>query len=242
MLGIILKIGSASPLNAVCHPSVIHSPIMLGINMYINFSRKSKSVVEAKKREKYKVLTTIPYPAHKSEVEITCHILTELKNMGFDARAEVTAHDKRSRFDIVVYSNKKPIRILEIKKNSQEDITSQKGKYSKYKIEVDFIRGWGAAKAYLRKAKNILSNIKPPEIYEKKYVKNEGDECKKCGNPVELKYPVSCNRKKSYYYKSYLKCPACNTIYFLEEEKVYYKRSERGYNATITNKNRSTKD
>lgn len=52
-------------------------------------------------------------------------------------------------------------------------------------------------------------------------IENEGDECRKCGEPVIKKTPKKKNIKpnQSYYFEYYLFCPSCKTMYMTEDGK-----------------------
>jgi len=52
-------------------------------------------------------------------------------------------------------------------------------------------------------------------------IKNEGDECRKCGDLVIKKAPKKKKIKsnQSYYFEYYLYCPTCKTMYMVEEAK-----------------------
>ncbi len=55
-------------------------------------------------------------------------------------------------------------------------------------------------------------------------ITQEGESCRKCSTPVIKKVPFHKKKQdQSYYYEYYLVCPKCQTIYFLEEAKRYYK-------------------
>lgn len=58
-------------------------------------------------------------------------------------------------------------------------------------------------------------------------ITKEGQNCRKCGTPVIRKKSNGKNRdKKAYYWTSYLFCPFCECIYFIESEKVYNDKSK----------------
>lgn len=49
-----------------------------------------------------------------------------------------------------------------------------------------------------------------------------GQPCRKCGTPViEQKHSGPSKTGQSYWFKRWLKCPACKTLYMLESEKVW---------------------
>lgn len=82
----------------------------------------------------------IEYPRNFNEWEIQAALYVKLREIGIDARAEVTAH--RARFDIVVFDqNQKASIIIEVKDNNrisykQKDIDRQREKYLSFGIPV----------------------------------------------------------------------------------------------------------
>ncbi len=52
-------------------------------------------------------------------------------------------------------------------------------------------------------------------------IEKEGDICRKCNTPVvkRMSKNKKINKQKSYYYKYYLICPNCGTIYYTEDAK-----------------------
>ncbi len=61
-------------------------------------------------------------------------------------------------------------------------------------------------------------------LFPKGKITQEGEPCRKCFTPVIRKIPFHKSKQnQSYYYEYYLVCPKCQTIYFLEEAKRYYK-------------------
>ncbi len=58
--------------------------------------------------------------------------------------------------------------------------------------------------------------------YQKKIkIEKEGDNCRKCGEPVIKKIPKKKKRKQnqSYYFEYYLFCPSCRAMYMTEDGK-----------------------
>ena len=75
-------------------------------------------------------------------------------------------------------------------------------------------------------------------------ITKEGQGCRKCGSPVIRKFPKAKakRQRQPYYFKSYLFCPGCKTMYMVESEKVYadgrepvesQKFDESGYEKSI---------
>jgi len=52
-------------------------------------------------------------------------------------------------------------------------------------------------------------------------IEKEGDLCRKCNIPVlkRIAKKKNTNKKKSYFFKYYLICPNCGTIYYTEDAK-----------------------
>ena len=60
-------------------------------------------------------------------------------------------------------------------------------------------------------------------INEKDKITKVGQKCRKCATPVTKKEVAKKRLKigQQFYWKSYLHCPGCNTMYFVESEKVF---------------------
>jgi len=58
-------------------------------------------------------------------------------------------------------------------------------------------------------------------LTKKTKILKERDFCRKCGIPVIKVKPRPPKAKSKYYFRFYLKCPKCYTMYMLESEKVY---------------------
>lgn len=55
-----------------------------------------------------------------------------------------------------------------------------------------------------------------------------GQHCKKCNTPVIKRNSKGrWKQNKEYYYRYYLFCPRCKTMYFIEEAKVYEVRKKK---------------
>ena len=65
---------------------------------------------------------TISYPLSPSEFEIQSYIYRCLKSAGHDIRGEVRSKRGTTRFDLVVFENFLAALIVEVKKNSQQEL------------------------------------------------------------------------------------------------------------------------
>lgn len=63
-------------------------------------------------------------------------------------------------------------------------------------------------------------------------IKQAGDLCRKCSTPVILKKPINKKKKEhqTFYYEYYLSCPQCNTMYFLDDAKIYVDGAQTLFN------------
>ena len=186
---------------------------------------KQHKVVKDRIREKNKGSIYIPYPSTESEAEITAYILSYLLLNKVDARAEVTAKDGNSRFDIVIFKEKVAQRIIEVKKSKGILTNIQRDKYLRFKLPVDHVKGMKNAKKYLETVLNTINSQEKVEERKpsRKKITEEFQPCRKCDTPVIKVVPQRRERKvgQAYYFKSYLKCPACHTMYMQESEKVF---------------------
>lgn len=86
----------------------------------------------------------IKYPTKESEFEIQATLFNRLKELGHDVRGEVTDRQegrekgfRQSRFDIVVFENKKAKFIIEVKNYKKTNFTTRQDvKYSQYEAEL----------------------------------------------------------------------------------------------------------
>ena len=112
---------------------------------------KPKGIVRKQKTPR---LNVIYYPSDPSESEIQYMIFGALRKMGIDARAEVFSKDKKSRFDIVIFKEQKPIGIIEVKKRAKAfkrnknvkhdgvgENNHQKVKYSQFNLPLRYCLG-----------------------------------------------------------------------------------------------------
>ena len=96
--------------------------------------------------------------AHESEFEVQANLYSALKTKGVDVRGEVAWFDPGTRthcrFDLVIYENKAPVHILEVKarqvkhKTCLED-TRQGRRYRLFGIPVTFIYGSADASLFV---------------------------------------------------------------------------------------------
>jgi len=98
---------------------------------------------------------TIPYPKTESEFEIQAFIYAELRALGVDVRGELVTvffdgingkqkHRTMCRFDLVIFENKIPIRIVEVKHGRKTFVSErarQCERYRKYGVPVTFVFG-----------------------------------------------------------------------------------------------------
>jgi len=162
------------------------------------------------KKEKYKDSKLIPYPKSYSELEVHCFLLCDLRRRGLDARGDVISKDMTSRLDIVVFEGKVAKKVIEVKKDENTSVSHEQiNKYKKYGLEFHLVMGMEEAKKFMTKKK-------------KGKITEEGQACRKCGTPVIKKKAKNIPHKgQTYYFKFYLGCPKCGTMYMQESEKVY---------------------
>lgn len=148
-----------------------------------------------------KEVDNIPYPKTVSECEVQSYLLYELRAMGFDARAEVSAGT--CRMDIVIFESKHPIRIIEIKKqrrkkddkfrwrgrkvHSQGPMVHAKqlAKYSRFGVRVDLVAGADNARKYINQIRGGFSHL-PIDLATGMYVKDYQKMPKFCETPIDI--------------------------------------------------------
>lgn len=103
------------------------------------------------------MLDDIVYPPCESEFEIQSYIYSTLKTKGYDVRGELRTRLGVCRFDLVVFVDRKPVRIIEVKQSEtakrkggfssdrKKSSWSQLCRYRKYGIEVVAISGMSQA-------------------------------------------------------------------------------------------------
>lgn len=55
-------------------------------------------------------------------------------------------------------------------------------------------------------------------------ITEEGQLCRRCGQPVVKRIPGNKHKSgQKYYFRAYLYCNGCDTMYLLEKEKILIK-------------------
>lgn len=100
--------------------------------------------------------------------------------------------------------------------NERCDALASYGIYSKELIEDT---GYEPSEITKKETTIIISEIpNKPKIK----IQNEGDLCRKCGEPVIKRIPSKSRKIKpnqTYYFEYYLYCPSCKNMYLVEEAK-----------------------
>lgn len=106
-----------------------------------------------------KMAPPFKYVRKYSEFEIQAYVYQNLRDMGHDARGEVQSTTKKEEkkgkciFDIVVFENWYPIRIIEIKRSPKrnEAVTRkiQIEKYLRFGVGIDLVCGMNEARKYM---------------------------------------------------------------------------------------------
>ena len=101
--------------------------------------------------------------------------------------------------------------------------------YSKQKMSGGPVSSWTriADVASKTKRREPLSGWKTPPISSKERITEAGQPCRKCHTKVvEKRHLKPPERKKQgkggYYFKRWLECPGCHTLYMLESEKEWF--------------------
>ena len=93
---------------------------------------------------------SISYPKDYSEFEIQSFIYNEFKIMNIDVRGEIVSNQRKCRFDLVVYVDKKPVQIIEVKQSKSKTISDlQHLKYHSYSLPVEYVQGMQEAIHYV---------------------------------------------------------------------------------------------
>lgn len=106
-------------------------------------------------------LRYIPYPGEASEFEIQAYLFHHLNALGFDTRGEISSRCATCIFDLVVYLDRKPIRIIEVKRSKAKTSVAahcrkvtkarekQLDRYGKFGVPVDSVVAMREAKIYV---------------------------------------------------------------------------------------------
>ena len=110
----------------------------------------------------------LQYPRKQSEFEIQAYLFSELRGMGLDARGEVRA-GRESRFDIVVFEEKDPVLIIEVKtrrlprnpssprmREMSRRRAEQAHRYKQYLDNVVWIEGMRQAELFIQKKREEI--------------------------------------------------------------------------------------
>lgn len=116
----------------------------------------------------------IKYPKQYSEFEIQSALYQKLKSKNIDTRAEVQIGN--SRFDLVVYQNKNPICIIEVKKlftnkfrhKQNRKLNAQISKYQTFNIPVFTCIGIRGIKYVYWEIIRLLKNRPPKGFLSKR--------------------------------------------------------------------------
>lgn len=127
-----------------------------------------------------------------TEFEIQVYLMNELQRLGFHVRGELRTRCHTSRFDLIVYRKKEPIRIIEVKRHRrgykeckasktqhridaapEETLTKQLQKYEQYGIPVDLVGSMEGATAYIQEVEavgfpDIPARLSPPKKNRKR--------------------------------------------------------------------------
>jgi hypothetical protein len=111
--------------------------------------------------------SSIPYPSRLSEHEVQTRLFNELISLGIDARCQVSSADGKCLFDIVVFKDRLPILIIEVKR-SFALLGGRKGnqihKYRQYGIKVISCQGPEAIRSCIESAKGKMASINRGEM------------------------------------------------------------------------------
>lgn len=127
--------------------------------------RRKKAARKKKRLEAGEsLLDMIPHVnSQPSEFEVQMFLCNSLNSLGYVARGEVMAKCRTCRFDIVVYKDSMPVRIIEVKKQKvrkkrtsvftdpKSVIREQVERYKHYGLGVDLVCGMNDAKKYIKR-------------------------------------------------------------------------------------------
>lgn len=103
----------------------------------------------------------IPVDSNPTEFEIQAYLFGELIRLGYHVRGEVATKCGTCVFDLVIYRDRVPIRIIEVKKcaaigctrkarrSEQRKRESQVDRYSAFGVPVDSVCNLSSAKDYI---------------------------------------------------------------------------------------------
>lgn len=154
---------------------------------------KKESIAKAKQHKENEATgnhwSQIKYQIHPSEFEIHAFVYWKLTEKGYRVRGDVPA-STRSKFDLVVFDeNEQPVRIIEVKKQSEstilriassgsptginnlQSLRRQIRKYLSYQLPVDLVCGMESAMSYveefsLESPSRIPSKLVPEEKWD----------------------------------------------------------------------------
>jgi hypothetical protein len=114
----------------------------------------------------------IEYPKKLSEFEIQAYIYNTLRAKGFDVRGEVTSRRGSAILDLVVFDNRRPVLIIEVKPSAPkrnwarvkvlipENIQEQLDDYRRiFGLEVRLVSGMVHAKEFCGLFKDLLNEL-----------------------------------------------------------------------------------
>ncbi len=110
--------------------------------------------------------------------------------------------------------------LKECEKHSVEFIWVKGHAGNKYNERCDELSSLARANPDLTEDEGYSERPKQPD----ERVTKEGQPCRKCETPVVRKIPTAKRKPgQNYYFEYYFMCPACRTIYFVEEAKRFIK-------------------
>ena len=162
----------------------------------------------------------INYPSKHSEAEIVFYLYDHFKKKNVDIRAEVSSYDSKSRFDLVIFKDNAPQRIIEVKASRKSKVTrEQREKYKSYGIPLDIVCGIKQAKEYVGKIDSKVLDAPIIKANKKRKVREEGDLCIHCdGIVVKREGGQNIKPGQKYYYAYYLQCPECGSFYMSKKD------------------------
>ena len=104
----------------------------------------------------------IPYPGEFSEFEVQAHLLQKISEMGLDIRGNIQSRCATCFFDLVVYIDRIPVRIIETKRGKPKvskkahairvfrEREKQLERYRQFGVPVDLVVAMREADIYIR--------------------------------------------------------------------------------------------